>query len=58
MTPKKKTSNSTTLKMERKRIVNSSNGGDAKVHVAGGIKIKMFSFMFKYLGGTHYVDIF
>ena len=36
MTPKKKTSNSTTLKMERKRIVNSSNGGDAKVHVAGG----------------------
>ena len=36
MTPKKKTSNSTTLKMERKRIINSSNGGDAKVHVAGG----------------------
>merc|ERR1719367_2256775 len=34
MTPKKKTSNSTTLKMERKRIVNSSN--DSKVHVAGG----------------------
>lgn len=34
MTPKKKTSNSTTLKMERKRIVQSS--GDSKVHVAGG----------------------
>ena len=34
MTPKKKTRNSTTLKMERKRIVNSSN--DSKVHVAGG----------------------
>ena len=24
--------------MERKRIINSSNGGDAKVHVAGGIQ--------------------
>lgn len=34
MTPKKKTSNSTTLKMERKRII--STKGDAKVHVAGG----------------------
>ncbi len=38
MTPKKKTSNSTTLKMERKRILQaqSSNGGSGKVHVAGG----------------------
>lgn len=37
MTPKKKTSNSTTLKMERKRIVQSvSSNGDGKVHVAGG----------------------
>ena len=34
MTPKKKTSNSTTLKMERKRIISAK--GDAKVHVAGG----------------------
>ena len=34
MTPKKKTSNSTTLKMERKRIIQAK--GDAKVHVAGG----------------------
>ena len=33
MTPKKKTSLSTTLKMERKRIVKS---GGAHVHVAGG----------------------
>jgi hypothetical protein len=36
MTPKKKTSNSTTLKMERKRILQSKSNGDAKVHVAGG----------------------
>ena len=41
MTPKKKTSNSTTLKMERKRIINSSNGGDAKVHVAGGTQFNL-----------------
>ena len=34
MTPKKKTSNSTTLKMERKRIL--QNNPDGKVHVAGG----------------------
>ena len=34
MTPKKKTSNSTTLKMERKKIVAKSDGSN--VHVAGG----------------------
>ena len=33
MTPKKKTSNSTTLMMERK--IMSSNPGD-KIHIAGG----------------------
>ncbi len=37
MTPKKKTANSTTLKMERKRILQkSAANGDGKVHVAGG----------------------
>ena len=37
MTPKRKTTNSTTLKMERKRIVqNASSKCDSKVHVAGG----------------------
>ena len=35
MTPKKKTSNSTTLKMERKRILQAKSNGDGKVHVAG-----------------------
>ena len=34
MTPKKKTSNSTTLKMERKKIVAKSDGSN--VHIAGG----------------------
>ena len=36
MTPKKKTSLSTTLKMERKRIVTAKSGSGANVHVAGG----------------------
>ena len=37
MTPKGKTRNSTTLKMERKRVLQQSKDGDAaKVHVAGG----------------------
>ena len=38
MTPKGKTRNSTTLKMERKRVLqqSSKDGDTAKVHVAGG----------------------
>jgi hypothetical protein len=34
MTPKKKTKNSTTLKMERKIVLQDGNGG--KVHIGGG----------------------
>ena len=36
MTPKKKTSNSTTLKMERKKIVAAKSDASSNVHVAGG----------------------
>merc|ERR1719510_653466 len=36
MTPKGKTRNSTTLKMERKRVLQSKDGDAGKVHVAGG----------------------
>nr|CAD7258566.1 unnamed protein product [Timema shepardi] len=36
MTPKRKTATSTTLAIERRAVVNNTNPGNDKVHVAGG----------------------